>query len=125
MMLSALLSLIFPRRTKRRKVVFAPATWRGTSAICGCCGCVNLSFDLADDSVVRLKLPRAEMVHVLETYAEFQAHPPRRARCQGCLDQPDNSSGSPIADVSTGAPVASNAPGAALLSKSSSAEAGE
>lgn len=102
-----------------------PATWRSTSPICGCCGCVNLSFNLADGSVVRLKLPRAEMVHVLETYAEFLANPPRRARCHGCLDQPESSSGSPIADVSIGAPVPSNAPGAALLSKSSSAEAGE
>jgi len=97
---------------------FQPANWRSTSPVCACCGCVCLSFNLADGSVVRLKLPHAEMVHVLETYAEFQANPPRRARCQRCSDLSDNSSGSPIADVSIAAP-------AALLSKSSSAEAGE
>lgn len=101
------------------------ATWRGTSPICDCCGAVYLSFDLADGGVVRLKLSRAEMANVLETYAHFQANPPEHARCHGCSDQPDRSLGKPTADVSSLLPDASTAENVASLSKSSNAAGAE
>lgn len=103
-----------------------PATWRGVSALCSCCGDMVLSFDLLDGRVVRLRLASDEVVNLIGGIGDMIAVAGRRCvQCPACLAQPASVSGSPAVDVSIAVPDVSTAENVALLVKSSSAEGAE
>lgn len=70
--------------------------WRGTSRPCGQCGAQHLSFDLADGSVLRLRLTAADARSVIETLAEMIALGQHHSVvCRKCGCQSASSHGNP------------------------------
>lgn len=85
-----------------------PATWRGVSAVCGCCGCMVLSFDLFDGRVVRLNLASDQVLNLIGGIGDMiEVAGKSRVQCPACLAQPASVSGSPAAEVSITDPEAS------------------
>ena len=94
------------------------ASWRGLTRYCTVCGGAHLSFDLADGTVLRLRVPRDGLRMIAATVNEDQ---PPLGPCRPCRTQPESSSGNPQREESR----LPTSPVVCPPARSSSAAAGE